>query len=456
MRFEALTDSERKEIHEGALRLLEEVGLLLPASSPLAGRLRSAGLRTGDDNRILLPRAAVEAALGRAPRVVRLGARDARRTVVLDGRRTFVTTDGCGASTLDLDSGERRRSILGDVAASARLADALDGVDVYWMMISAQDVPAGERVAREYLTAIMNTTKHVQMIDVARREEADTLIAMARELKDNGLFEDSPVSMLISVVSPLRLDPNGTEAALAFAAAGLPVVACSMPISGVTAPATAPGTVLLAHAEIVGFATIIQTLHPGAPVIYCSFPAFANAKTGATNYADARYPWTAGAAAQMGRSLNLPCFTSSEVTALTLGADLICIGGLLETSTLLSYEQLIIDNETIGSMFRAAAPQPLNPDTLALDVIREVGPGGHYLAQMHTARHIREFVLPRFGEAAPVTGPGSAPGDEANPRERARREARRILESHQVPALPLKTQSTLEKILGAPGRLTAV
>ncbi|MEE9291681.1 MAG: trimethylamine methyltransferase family protein, partial [Acidobacteriota bacterium] len=431
MAFESLTRSERKEIHEGALRLLEEVGLLLPASSPLAARLRSAGLRIGDDSRILLPRSAVEAALERAPRVVRLGARDARRTVVLDGRRTFVATDGCGTSTLDLDSGERRRSVLGDVAASARLSDALDGIDVYWMMISAQDVPAGERVAREYLTAIMNTTKHVQMIDMARREEAETLIAMAREMKDTGLFEDAPVSTLISVVSPLRLDPGGTEAALAFAAAGLPVVACSMPLSSVTAPATAPGMVLLAHAEIIGFTTIIQTLHPGAPVIYTSFPTFANAKTGAANYADPRSPWVAGAATQMGRSLNLPCFTNPHVTSLILGTDLVCGGGLLETSTLLSYEQLVIDNETISGMFRAAAPQPLNPDTLALDVIREVGPGGHYLAQRHTARHIREFSLPRFDETAPVTGPGSSPGDEANPRERARREARRILESHR-------------------------
>ncbi len=448
MRFEALSEQERTQVHEGALRTLEEVGMHLPAASPAAERLRKAGLRFDAGGRFRLPRGLVLEALRCAPRIVRLGARDPRRTVTLDGTRTFVTTDGCGAKTLDLESGARRPSVLADVAASARLTDALDQFHVYWMMVSAGEVPLPSRVPLEFVTALRNTTKPVQMIDLARPEEADALVRMARALQEDGTVEGPPVSVLISVVSPLRLDPGGTEAALAFAAAGLPVVACSMPIASVTAPGTAPGLLMLAHAEILGFAAILQLLHPGAPVIYCSFPAFADARTGTTNYRDPRRFWAAAAATQMGRSVNLACFTSGELASLLVRPDLLSFGGLLEVSTLLSCEQLVIDNEILRDWFMAAAPQDVTPDSLAFEVIRDVGPGGHFLAQKHTVRHIREFVVPRFSEPDRPVDLSRGGGVKESPRELARREARRLLEDHEVPPLPPRADAALEKVLG--------
>jgi trimethylamine:corrinoid methyltransferase-like protein len=447
MRLEALSEQEEAAVHEAALRLLEEVGVRLPAGCPVAARLRDAGLRTVGDDRLLLPRARVEAALKQAPRVVRLGARDASRTAALDGSRTFVTTDGCGASTIDMDTGERRPSLLDDVARSARLADALPNYDVYWMMVSAHDVPTPERVPREFLTALRNTTKHVQMIDMARPGEADLLVRMAAEVRDAGLAADPPVSALISVVSPLRLDPDGTEAALRFAAAGLPVAACSMPIASVTSPATAPGTLLVAHAEVVAFTTVIQILHPGAPVIYCSFPAFADARSGVANYRDPRRFWAAAAATQMGRRVHLPTFTSGELASLLMRPDLLCFGGLLEVSTLLSFDQLVIDDEILRDLRLAAAPQPIDAESLGVGVIRDVGPGGHFLIQQHTRRHIRSFVLPRYSAPERAVEPERPEAARPDPGTAARREARRLLEEHRVAPLPAGLESRLERIL---------
>ncbi len=447
MQCEALTPREKDRVHEAALEILQDVGLLLPRGSTIASRLRDAGLRVADDGWLRLPRATVEAALRSAPRTVRLGARDAARTVVLDGTRTYLTTDGCGAQTIDLANGLRRPSRLEDVASSARLADALDVYQVYWMMVSAQDVPLEERVAREYLAALRGTTKHVQMIDVARPGEAAALARMAREIQDGGVCADAPVSMLISVVSPLRIDPGGAEAALLFADAGLPVVACSMPIASVTAPATAPGVLLMAHAEILGFVTMLQILQPGAPVIYCSFPAFADARTGTTSYHDPRRFWTAAAATQMGLGMNLPCFTSGELASLLLRPDLMCFGGLLEVSTLLSLEQLVIDAELLRDWTLAAAPQEVSAETLGLEAIADVGPGGHFLAHRHTARHIREFVVPKFAEPERAADPSRGGGAKESPRERARREALRLLETHRVPALPARVDAALERVL---------
>jgi trimethylamine--corrinoid protein Co-methyltransferase len=277
MRIEALTSKEIEQVHDAALQTLAEVGMQVPAASALAARLRKAGLEITGDDRLLLPRAAVEAAIERAPRVVRLDTRNPSRRIVLDGSRTYVATDGCGSKAIDLETGRIRPALLADVAASARLTDALDEYDVYWMMVSAHDVPPASRVAREYLAALQNTAKHVQMIDVSRASEARLLVRMARELRDAGVMEESPVSILISVVSPLQFEP----------------VACSMPIAGVTAPATPQGMILMAHTEILGFTTLIQTLHPGSPVIYCSFPAFADPRRESSGPRRRRRRWAA-------------------------------------------------------------------------------------------------------------------------------------------------------------------
>jgi trimethylamine--corrinoid protein Co-methyltransferase len=366
---------------------------------------------------------------------------------VLDGSRTYVATDGCGSHTLDLDSGSVRPAVLADVAASARLTDALDEYDVYWMMVSAHDVPRASRVAREYLAALQNTTKHVQMIDVSRASEARLLVRMARELQDAGVMKEPPVSMLISVVSPLRFEPDSTEAALEFAAAGLPVVACSMPIAGVTAPATPQGMILMAHTEILGFTTLIQTLHPGSPVIYCAFPAFADPRTGTTNYSDPRIFWAAAAAAQMGRTLDQPCFTSCDRSSLTVRPDMVDGGGLLDVSTLLSFEQLVLDHESLRQTRAAAAPQAVTPETLALDVIRDVGPGGQFLAHKHTIGHIREFTTQRFVEREHPGGQDDSAARDPDAWEQAGNEARRLLDSHRVEPLPPRVQASLEGVI---------
>jgi len=458
VRFEALTAQETETVHEAATGILEEVGLHLPPASTLAGRLREVGLRVTPEGRLRLPRPFVEAALAKAPRIVRLGGRDGRETAVLDGRRTVITTDGCGAWTIDPESGERRASILDDVAKSARLTDALGHYQVYWMMVSATDLldagPGPRRAAREYLAAAQNTTKHVQMIDVHRPEEAAAIVRMARVLQDRGAAPDAPVSMLNSVVSPLRLDPGGCEAALAFAAAGLPVAACSMPIASVTAPATAPGSLLMSHAEIIGFTALVQALHPGAPVIYTAFPAFADARTGITNYRDPRRWWAAAAATQMGQSVRLPVFTSGELASLLEHPDMLCFGGLLEVSTVLSFEQLVIDHEIVRDMLLSAAPQPIDDETLGVAVVREVGPGGHFLTRRHTLRHIREFVVPRFSAPArPVERADDAAGRES-PGALARREALRLIAGHGVPPIDTPAAAAMERIAAGPAVVT--
>jgi trimethylamine--corrinoid protein Co-methyltransferase len=131
----------------------------------------------------------------------------------------------------------------------------------------------------------------------------------------------------------------------------------------------------------------------------------------------------------------MPCFSSGGLLAMMAAPDLTSGGGLLETSTLLAYEQMVIDHEALRFDRAAAAAPDFSPETLAVDVIREVGPGGHYLAQKHTARHMKEFLVSRFGPD----------------RGRARQEALRLLESHVVPPLPVPVDAALDRIAASAG-----
>jgi trimethylamine--corrinoid protein Co-methyltransferase len=129
--------------------------------------------------------------------------------------------------------------------------------------------------------------------------------------------------------------------------------------------------------------------------------------------------------------------------------DLCAGGGMLETSTVLSFEQLDIDAERVRDVLISVAPQDTGPDALAVDVVRKVGPGGHFLAQRHTAAHMQNFPISRYAGSSDAIG-GDAVSGEESPHERmrseARSEARRIIETHRVEPLPEDLEAALLKI----------
>ena len=450
MQVAVLAREEEDRIHESALQVLEEIGLQVE-SPALAAELGARGLPSPAAGRILLPRARVEDALKGAPRRVQLGARAEDRQIALDGSRTYRTTGGCGCKTLDMDTGEVRPSTLADVAASARLVDRLDAFDAYWTMVSPQDIDPAHRVARGYLAALQNTRKPIEVIDAGTGEEAETLVRMTRALQAAGAVHGPPLSMLNSVVTPLRMDPGGTDAALVFARESLPVICCSMPIGGVTAPATPAGTVMLAHAELLAFATLLQTLHPGCALVYCGFPVFCEARTGLVNYFDSRIEWMTAAMLQLGQRVGLPCQMGGDGFSLAGVPDLYAGGGLVETSTVLSFEQVMIAAEGMENAKVAVAAQDTGPESLAVEVVRAVGPGGHFLAQRHTLEHMREFPVAGAATAVAECVYNQRSGVEAVWQE-ARAEARRLVETHEVEALPAELESRLLEIAssGAP------
>jgi trimethylamine--corrinoid protein Co-methyltransferase len=158
------------------------------------------------------------------------------------------------------------------------------------------------------------------------------------------------------------------------------------------------------------------------------------------------------ASLQLGRSTGLPCFGSGYLLSLVSVPDLSSGGGMLETSTVLSFEQLVLDAENVRDARISVTPQDTGPDALAVDVVRKVGPGGHFLAQRHTVTHMKDFPISRFaGSSDEIAGSGEeSPHQRA--RSEARSEARRIIETHRVEPLPEELEAALLKIAEAEPR----
>ena len=348
----------------------------------------------------------------------------------------------------------------------AHIADYLASVAFYWPMVSAQDHPAVAPL-HEIEVSFNNTIKHVQTETVMDARMARYAVEMAAVIAMDSemLRQRPPLSSLICTIAPLAQDPGGMEAALIFASAGIPVGFMSMANLGSTAPATLAGTLACADAEIVAAMTLLQMAYPGAPMFYSMMPGVMHPRTGAylgTCWAiDPAYPagvelahsWGVPAlGAMFGPDAPLPGWQSAAEVAASLLLDALCgaeMGsgmGLLASCTLLVPEELVLATDIYHRVRILAAGVNTDPQALALDVIREVGPRGHYLGHRHTRQNLRRL---RFSQ---LTNPPHGQANSQDPIEIARDQVKSILENHLPQPLETAQQDELVRILQAAER----
>jgi trimethylamine--corrinoid protein Co-methyltransferase len=274
-----------------------------------------------------------------------------------------------------------------------------------------------------------------------------------------------PLSSLVCTIAPLAQDEGGMESALVFAEAGLPVGFMSMANTGSTAPATLAGTVVVADAEIVAAMVLIQMAYPGAPVYHSLMPGIMHPRTGAylgaTWEGDLIYavgvelahmwgvPTLAGI---FGTDAQVPGWqqAAESVACLLLlamcGADTGSGMGLLEGCTILYPEAVILDTDIYHRVRIDVAGFDTSREALALDVVREVGPRGHFLRQRHTRSHIRRR---RFSDLVAQPLPS---GGYRDPIEVAQEKVSWILENHHPEPLADAQKAELDRILEAAAR----
>jgi trimethylamine--corrinoid protein Co-methyltransferase len=461
-----LDDGQLADLRAGTLEILEEVGVHCP--SPGVRQLYAEhGARVDEAREVVrLPADLVTGAMARAPRGYVMGARDPAFDLVLDGTAMYVATDGCGIEVLDAAAGGRRRSVAADVATAARLADAIPAVGFYWPMLSAADHPLTAPL-HELQASYANTVKHVQTETVMGKRPARYAVEMARVLAgdEETLRVRPPLSALICTIAPLAQDDAGMEGALVLAGAGLPVGFMSMAAAGSTGPATIPGTVVLGDAEIVAAMTLIQLVYPGAAVFHSLMTGMMDPRTGsylATAWeneiayvvgVELAHAWGVPTLAGVfGTDALVPGWQAAAEAAVALtlcalaGAETGSGMGLLESCTLFTPEQLVLDADLHERVRSTLAAFDTSREALALDVIKAVGPKGHFLHERHTRDEMRRR---RF---SPLTGRKTPAGTPIDPVDAARAEAARILAEHWPAPLEGGQARELERIVAAADR----
>jgi trimethylamine:corrinoid methyltransferase-like protein len=464
MRF--VGDEQLDRMQDATLEILERVGVRFPSETALAV-LEEHGVPVDRATQVArFPRDLVRGALASAPRTFTLGAREPAYDLHLGDGATYFTTDGCGTETIDFDTRELRPSRKRDVADMARVSDYLPSIGFLWPMVSARDF--GRAAPLHELDACWsNSVKHVQSETVMGAREARYAVEMATVIAGSreALRERPPFSDVICTIAPLVQDTAGIEAALVLAEAGIPVGFLAMPTLGTTAPATLAGALAMGDAEIISAIVLLQLAHPGAPVFHSLMQAWADPRSGAyVSYPlDSRMRY---APIEQAHHWGLPSLGSAYGTdapaagtwasgvevaidpfwiAFT-GAEIVTGMGLSRTYTLLYPEGIILDEDAYQRARYAHMTMDVDAETLAVDVVASVGPGGHFLAEPHTRTHMRTSMR------RALTHEPDPRGGYRDPVEVAREKVAWIRANHHPEPLEPAQQAELARILAAAGR----
>lgn len=459
------TPEEVERLHTATLDIIENVGIRFPSKRALE-IWEAHGAKVDHETMIVkAPGTLIEEALQHAPPEYTLAARDPAQDLPLDGKHVYLGTDGCGVEVIDIQSGERRRSCLQDVVDIARVADYLEEVAFHWVAVSAQDKPPATRGLHELKAIWDNSTKHVQTESIYSVHEARAAVEMAAVIAGGReeLRRRPVLSIMQCTAPPLGHDGGSLDAALIGAEAGLPVGFMTMAACLTTGPATMAGNLVVGNAEVIAGTALIQLAYPGAPVFYAAAQTASDLRSGAytgggpedylfgaaTNVLSDFYniPLSMGSFAtgakepnwQAGVDNSLSTFVASIVVS-----DMLLGVGFLHGSRIWSYAQMLLDTEIYNIIHKTLDGIVVNDETLALDVIAAVGPGGNFLKQKHTRKHMRDIFLPQFMDRRPYN---EWQERRDGPADWALNQARQILETHYPDPLDPALSAEMARII---------
>ncbi|MCP4142448.1 MAG: hypothetical protein GY755_19595 [Chloroflexi bacterium] len=456
-----LGNDQLNDLQEATLTILENTGVQFPSEKALAIFSERSADVDHESQVVKIPRELVFKAMSTVPRYFTLGARNPEFDLKLQDGVTYFTNDGCGHEVVDSVTGQRRASRQSDVGMMARINDYLSSMAFSWTMVSAQDRGVTSPL-HEMDVTWRNNTKHYQSVTMMGEKLCRYGVEMATVLR--GSLEEvrkrPPISLIVCTIAPLVQDKEAIEGALVLGEAGIPIVVMSMPTMGTTAPATYAGALAMADAEIISATVLMQLANPGAPVFHSILHAWADPRTAAyVGYAlDARVRY---APVEMAHHWGMPALggafgtespelnswqSAAEVTTDPLlvslaGAEIVTGLGLRNTYTLLYPEAIILDSDIYHRARHSLLEMDVSPETLAVDVVESVKPGGHFLSQKHTRKYMRtamkRTILQQLDSA----------GQYRDPVEYAREKVAWILANHHPESPPADVQKEINQIL---------
>jgi len=463
--FRVLSDDQIKEIFYSALDVLERVGTRVYGEEGLA-LLRDAGCLVSDGDLVRIPSWLVKDALNTTPERIVVAGRDRRRRIVLERNKIYFGTGSDCPSLIDPTTDEVRKYTYQDVYDAARISDALPHIDFHMSLGLTSGVLAQTYDRHQFLAMLQGTSKPLVITTVDKEGLVDQYDMACAALGGPDEFAKAPLFVVyIEPSSPLSNSVEAVEKILYAAEMGIPAIYTPCIICGATAPATLAGGMVQCLAECLVGVVLAQLKRKGAAVIIGGVQSAIDMTTSILSYGAPEMVLLSAAMTDVAKWLRLPMFstagcsdskvldqqaaieaTMSVTIAALSGANLIHDVGYLESGLLGSFDMLVMSNEVIGMAKHILGGITVTPETLAVDVIEQVGPGGHYLTQGHTRQHFREEMwFPTLMDRQ------MRRGWEANGRktmaERVRAKVKDILEHHQPLPIPAEVEARLKEIV---------
>jgi trimethylamine--corrinoid protein Co-methyltransferase len=450
--FSVLSEDQVYEIHRASLEVLEKVGYRV-LSKEAVRLLEEAGASVHGE-RVKIPEHLVEAARRRAPRGFVLYDRDGNRCLEVEGRKSYFGTSTASPNTRDALTGEVHPTRLEDMARGALIADALPNIDWVMPMGSSQDTPGWAAELYEFETVVTHTRKPIVFIAYSPGghrmvyEMAACVAGGMERLRERPFIVAYP-----EPITPLIYPKEVAEKLLFTAELGMPVIAAPAGQAGATNPVTLAGTLALMNAETLMGLVLSQVKRPGTPFVLGGVPTVMDMATGSLSVGAPELSLMTAAYGDIARFYGFPSWgTAGCSDAKTLdpeagiesafsclaqalgGVNLIHDVGYLDLGMICSAEMLVMGDEVIGMVRRFIRGIEVNADTLARELIENVGPGGNFLQEEHTCQYFRKehwipTLMARQAYDAWEREGRKTMGD------RVREKIRRILETHTVPPL---------------------
>ncbi|MDH3448640.1 MAG: trimethylamine methyltransferase family protein [Gammaproteobacteria bacterium] len=418
--FDLLDADAIEAIHAAGLSILQETGMRI-----LSQRAReyyaAAGFAASREAELVkFDSELVEALVALAPASFTLRARNPARNIKIGDGNLVFTSVGGPAYVMDSERG-RRTGSYAEMCDFIRLVQSLDILHQEGGGgFEAMDLPAATRHLDLFYAECTLLDKNWIPWTMGREQTLDAIEMAAISLgtTPQGLIEAPALCGIINTNTPLQLDIPMAEGLIAMAEHGQAVAVTPFTLAGAMAPVTLAGALALQHAEAMAGIALAQAVRPGAPVLYGGFTSNVDMKSGSPAFGTPEYLQAAQASGQLARRLELP-FRSSNVNAantadaqsayesclslwgaITGQANMIKhAAGWLHGGLTASLEKLIIDAEILQMVAASLEPFTVSSATLALDAIREVGPGGHFFGSAHTmARYQDAFYSPLLSD----------------------------------------------------------
>lgn len=464
VQFKVFSQSQIEEIVSTSYEILYRVGTVVEDSEILK-LLADAGCVV-KNKRAFIPQHLINECLSTTPKKVSMSDRNGKLAMVLEKDKIYFGTGSDCVFLLDSYTGERRKWLEKDIEDAARISDYLSNIDFHMSFGLTSDVPIMTYDRYQFLAMVKNTSKPLILttVDGKGLEDIYNMCCILTDSEDN--FRLKPFIALYSEpITPLTHAKEALSKLKFAAKKGIPNVYTPAPNAGATSPVTFAGTIALGAAEYLAGIVFSQLIAKGAPMISGGVHFAMDMTTGVASYGSTEFNLLHAAMTEICKYFGLPVFSTcgcsssklfdgqaaleamfGTISAALSGANIIHDIGYLEDGLCGSYEQLVLTNELIGMVKRYISSVKVDKNTLALDIIEKIGPGGNFLMEDHTFANFKnEMFMPKLIDRS-VYANWKTNGSKSL-EARVNEKVKEILKEHRPEPIPSGKLSKIEEYM---------